>query len=335
MSGKKVARSSRGRLSPIDFLFHYEFTVHFLIFVSLILIFAILSPGHYFISPKNIQDFLALAPEFSIIVLGVGMLMICGEFDLSIGSIIAFDAYIMVRLFEITGNLFLAGFAALGVGVLLGLLNGLITVKGKIPSFITTLGTMMLWRGLVYLLTGGYSIPFTPETSPSFSNIFVGEIGPVPVQIVWFTIFGLILLMLLHLHKFGNWVFATGNNKEGARAMGINTDMTKIICFAIVGLLSAFVAITISVHHRTFYALMGQFYELKAIAASVVGGTSLFGGIGSMPGIILGALIIPLIENGLILLRIEYYWVYIFYGLIIISFTILSRYMEKKRLEEI
>jgi len=331
-----VARSSRGRLSPIDFLFHYEFTVHFLIFVSLILIFAILSPGHYFISPKNIQDFLALAPEFSIIVLGVGMLMICGEFDLSIGSIIAFDAYIMVRLFEITGNLFLAGFAALGVGVLLGLLNGLITVKGKIPSFITTLGTMMLWRGILLGQSGGYPQPlrrYLPAESSSFVDAFSGTIGPVPVQIVWFTIFGLILLMLLHLHKFGNWVFATGNNKEGARAMGINTDMTKIICFAIVGLLSAFVATSQTVRIGESYPLQGQFYELKAIAASVVGGTSLFGGIGSMPGIILGALIIQILENGLVLMGVPAIGVQAFIGAVTISFVILNLYAERRRIK--
>jgi simple sugar transport system permease protein len=197
---------------------------------------------------------------------------------------------------------------------------------------------MMLWRGILLGQSGGYPQPlrqYLPEGSSQFINLFIGTIGPIPIQIIWFALFGLILSMLLHLHKFGNWVFATGNNKDAARAMGINTDTTKIISFAIVGFLCAFTAIIITIHHRTFYALTGQFYELKAIAASVVGGTSLSGGVGSMPGIILGALTIPLIENGLTLLRVEYYWVYIFYGLIIILFTVLNKFLEKKKLEAV
>jgi len=316
--------------------FSYRVSTILLVFIAFILFFSIFSPEQRFLSSRNLAILAKLSPDLGIVTLAVGMLMICGEFDLSIGSIISYTAYTFVFLVQMGVNLFIIPFIVLCVGVLLGLLNGLITVKGKIPSFITTLGTMMLWRGILLGQSGGYPQPlrrYLPAESSSFVDAFSGTIGPVPVQIVWFTIFGLILLMLLHLHKFGNWVFATGNNKEGARAMGINTDMTKIICFAIVGLLSAFVATSQTVRIGESYPLQGQFYELKAIAASVVGGTSLFGGIGSMPGIILGALIIQILENGLVLMGVPAIGVQAFIGAVTISFVILNLYAERRRIK--
>jgi simple sugar transport system permease protein len=298
-------------------------------------LFSLLSPEHRFISSKNLSSLSKLMPDLGIVALGIGLLMICGEFDLSVGSIISYTAFVYVLLVKIGINLFVTPFLTLSVGVLLGLINGLITVKGKIPSFITTLGTMMLWRGILLGQSGGYPQPlrqYLPEGSSQFINLFIGTIGPIPIQIIWFALFGLILSMLLHLHKFGNWVFATGNNKDAARAMGINTDTTKIISFAIVGFLCAFTAIIQTTRIEESYPLQGQFYELKAIAASVVGGTSLFGGVGSMPGIILGALIIQILENGLIIMQIPAIGIQAFVGIITILFVVFNQYLERGRM---
>ena len=311
----------------------YRSSSIFLVFVGLILFFSLFSPHYRFISHANIKILLALGPEFSIVALGVGLLMVSGEFDLSIGSILVFCSFIFIRLFEMGMNLFLAGFITLGVGALLGFLNGLITTKAHIPSFITTLGTMMLWRGLTLILSLGYTRPFNPEVSPLFCSILTGKIGGIlPVQVVWFVVFGLILGAGLHFHKFGNWVYATGDNKEAARAMGINTDRVKIICFMTVGILCAFVAVMQIIRVSTFSSRAGDGWELKAIAASVVGGTSLMGGIGSMAGVFLGALTISVIENGLVILRIPYFWTYIVFGLVIISSVVSSLYLERRKL---
>ena len=303
----------------------------FLTFIGLVLSFTFFS-RYRFISPGNIEVLLALGCEFSIIALGVGILMICGEFDLSIGSILVFCSFVFVILFEAGMNLFLAGLITLIAGAFLGLLNGVITVKGHIPSFITTLGMMMFWRGLTLLLSHGYTRPFNPEVSPFFCHILTGEIGGIPVQAIWFVAFGLILGILLHFHKFGNWVYATGDNREAARAMGINTDRVKTICFVIVGILCAFVAIMQIIRVSSFSSRAGDGWELKAIAASVVGGTALMVGRGNMAGIFLGVVIISVIENGLVVLRIPYFWTYVVFGLVIISSVLLSRYLEKRRL---
>ena len=308
----------------------YRSSSVFLTFIGLVLFFTFFS-RYRFISPGNIEVLLALGCEFSIIALEVGILMICGEFDLSIGSILVFCSFVFVILFEAGMNLFLAGLITLIAGAFLGLLNGVITAKGHIPSFITTLGMMMFWRGLTLLLSHGYTRPFNPEVSPFFCHILTGEIGGIPVQAIWFAAFGLILGILLHFHKFGNWVYATGDNREAARAMGINTDRVKTICFMIVSVLCAFVGILQLLRMGTFTCTQGVGFELKAIAASVVGGTFLMGGIGSMMGIFLGAITIQILENGLILMRVPVFGISAFIGLAIILFVILNTYIERKR----
>jgi len=327
---QRLRRDSKSRF--VKLFFGYQSSSIFLVLIGLILLFTFFSK-YRFSSVANIKVLLALGPEFSIIALGVGMLMVSGEFDLSVGSILVFCSFIFIRLFEIGINLFLAGFITLGAGALLGLLNGLITTKANIPSFITTLGTMMLWRGMALILSQGFTRPFNPEVLPLFSSILTGKIGGVlPVQVIWFGVFGLILWVVLHFHKFGNWVYATGDNKEAARAMGINTDRVKTICFMIVGILCAFVAVSQIARVSTFSSRAGDGWELRAIAASVVGGTSLMGGIGSMVGIFLGSITIPIIENGLVMLRISYFWTYIIFGLVIILSVLSSIYLKRRKL---
>lgn len=188
-------------------------------------------------------------------------------------------------------------------------------------------------EGVTLYLSLGFTRPFDPTVSPLFVSVFTGEVGGiVPIQVIWFTVFALILGVFLHYHRFGNWVYATGDNKEAARAMGINTDRVKTICFMIVGALAGFVAIIQTIRVSSFFSRAGDGWEFKAITAAVVGGTSLRGGIGSMAGIFLGALTIQIIENAVVSLRIDYFWVYVVTGLILILSVVLSTYLERMRL---
>ena len=244
-------------------------------------------------------------------------------------------AFIFISLLKVSINPFFALCIALGTGALLGFLNGIITVKGHIPSFITTLGTMMFWRGILYVYSHMWPIGLRAYLPPGsvFECIFVGKIGGIiPLQVVWFIAFAAILGIILHFHKFGNWVYATGDNREAARAMGINTDMVKTICFMIVGVLCAFVGVSQLLRMETFACTQGVGFELKAIAASVVGGTFLTGGIGSIVGIFLGAITIQILENGLILMRVPVFGISAFIGLAIILFVILNTYIERRRM---
>jgi len=301
--------------------------------VGLLLLFIFFTPRHIFVSSRNLGLICKLAPDLGIVALGVGLLMICGEFDLSVSSILPFCSYIFVLLLKAGLNLAVIPFITLAAGAILGLLNGLLTVKGGIPSFIATLGTMMFWRGILYVFSKMSPIAIRPylKSGSFFEKIFIGHIGKAfPVQILWFIGVGIFLGVLLHFHKFGNWVYATGDNKEAARAMGINTDRVKITCFVIVGILCGFVAMMQALRLGSFAATQGIGFELKAIAASVVGGTMLTGGVGSILGVFLGALTIQILENGLILMRVPVFGITAFIGVAIILFVILNIYVGSK-----
>jgi ribose/xylose/arabinose/galactoside ABC-type transport system permease subunit len=290
----------------------------FLALVTIITFFGLFSPSHTFIGLRNLHILMIKAAQFGIVGLGIGLLMISGEFDLSVGSILLFSSLVFLKMYQAGLDLFISGLIAACTGMFVGLINALITVKGRIPSFIATLGTMMFWRGFTYLFSPGTERGIDPSVSPLFSSIMTGQIGIFPVQVFWFLAFALILGLILHFHKFGNWVFVTGDNKVAARAMGIKTDNVKTICFVIVGLLCAVSGIMQDIRATAFFVPIGENWNFMTIAASVVGGVYLLGGRGSMTGIVFGILIISVIENGLVNMRISYFWSLIAYGLVII-----------------
>ncbi|MFW6138913.1 MAG: ABC transporter permease [Spirochaetota bacterium] len=305
----------------------------FLVFLLLCVAFSILSPGHRFMSKENMEVFLALGSEFNIVALGVGMLMISGEFDLSVGSVLVFCSFVFLKLVKSGMFILPAVFITLAAGCIIGAAHGFITVKTRIPSFITTLGAMMFWRGLTLFLSEGLQAPLEAEKYLLFNHIFTGKIANiVPAQFIWFVGIALALGMVVHFHRLGNWIYTTGDNRLAARAMGINTDRVKMACFAAVSLLCSLVAIMQIARVGSFTSRAGDGWELRAIAASVVGGTALTGGIGSMAGVFWGALIISVIENGLVVLRIPYYWTFSIFGVVIISSVLISLHIEQRRI---
>lgn len=314
----------------------YQDVIVVVVFVAMISFFALLTPHHTFLTKANFNSIGQLMPELGIVSLGVGMLMICGEFDLSIGSQIPLYAYIFAVLLRSGFSFWLIFPITLVLGVILGFINGFITTKTGIPSFIVTLGTMMFWRGVLYVQSKLAPLSlygFLPRQSV-WKTMAIGKAGDVlPAQMIWFVVIAIILGLLLHLHKFGNWIYSTGGNEEAAKAMGINTDRVKIICFIIVGILCAIVATLQVIRLGSFAATQGRGFELRAIAASVVGGTSLWGGTGSMLGIFLGALTIQILENGLILMRVPVFGISTFIGASIVVFVLLNSYLEKRRMQ--
>ncbi len=303
-----------------------------LITIGLVVLFYFTSYQNRFVCVENLETMFSVGPELGIIVVGVALLMICGEFDLSVGSVSAFCALIGVELYMSGLDPFLALVIALGVGAVVGAINGLITVKFGIPSFIATLGAMMLWRGAVYIITAGRSAPFhVQETHPAFYGFFTGTVGGVPMQFIWFLIIGAALALLLNHHRFGNRVYATGGNREAARAMGINVNRTKILCFVLVGVLCAFAGIMRTARIGSFFCAQGDGMELMAIAATVVGGTSLFGGSGTIIGAFLGVLVITFLDYGLIMSRVPGFWFKSILGILIIVVVILNIVIWKRR----
>lgn len=303
-----------------------------LIALGLVVLFYFTSFQHKFLCADVLRTMFTAAPELGIIVIGVTLLMIAGEFDLSVGSVSGFSALIAVELYVLGLNPFLALAMVLGMSLAIGAVSGLIRVKSGVPSFIVTLGMLMLWRGVIYIVTAGSTLRYpVRQTHPAFHNLFTGEVAGIPVQFLWFILIAVVSALILNHHRFGNHIYATGGNVEAAKAMGVNTNRTKVICFMLVGVLSAFAGVLRASRVRGFYVQQGTGMELMAIAAAVVGGTSLFGGVGTTIGALIGVLVITFLEYGLIVSRVPGYWFRAILGILIILVAVVNWMVEKRR----
>jgi simple sugar transport system permease protein len=169
------------------------------------------------------------------------------------------------------------------------------------------------------------------NTHPTFYHLLVGKIGGIPVQLLWFVIVTLVFALILNYHEFGNRVYATGGNKEAAKAMGIKIDQIKVYCFVLLGILCGLAGVMRATRVRGFYAQQGSGMELMAIAAAVVGGTSLFGGTGTIIGAFLGVLVIIFLEHGLIVSRVPGFWFQVVLGVLIVMVAVVNKLMAKRR----
>jgi len=301
-----------GRLARI--VRHKDVSI-FLLTVALMAIFSLVNP--LFPTWDNVSVLLKTMPELGLIAIGMTMLIIAGEFDLSVGSTFALAPFVMAYVAERLGvNAFLAFLACIAVGVAIGWLNGFITTKIGISSFITTLGTMMALRGLVLLASAGFPEAF--QRDRLVAQVFNGSIGSFPIQFLWFIGLAAVLWLVLENHRFGNWTFVTGGNRGASVAMGISVDRVKIANFMIVGGLAAMAGAIQVFRMGSAYSNAGEGMELSAIAATVIGGTMLTGGAGTMVGTVMGTLILFSVENFLILSRAPAFWFRFFVGVIVI-----------------
>jgi simple sugar transport system permease protein len=292
---------------------------------------ALFTPEHTFVGAANLKTLLALGSELGVIALGVGVLMIAGEFDLSVGSVLVICAFVFTLALGAIGNAFVAALCALACGTLLGALNGVIVVRGNIVSFVATLGTMLSLRGLTEILSGGTIRTVPVNLHPIFLQVFTGELGGIiPAQFIWFVFVAVILYFVLGRGRFGNWIYATGDNAQAARAMGINPGLTKTICFALVGLLCGLAAVLQTARLTAFSVHMGEGWEMRTVAAAVVGGTSLQGGRGSLLGIFLGTLIINVVDNMIGQARLAYEWTYMAFGLVTLASVLLDLWIGRR-----
>lgn len=280
-----------------------------------------------YLSIYNLRVMFRAIPTLGIIALGVNLLMISGEFDLSVGSTFALSALVMAKLYNFGVPLFIVLFVALAIGAIIGWINGYVTVKSGVPSFIITLGAMWVWRGVILLISQSANESFHP--GQFLEAFFTASIGPFQVQFIWFIIIGVITWALLERHRLGNHFFAVGGNKKAANALGISSDKTKISAFVIVGLLSAFAGIISTTRVNAVSPIQGEGLELQAIAACVIGGTALMGGRGSVLGAFLGAALLYTIQDILLLLRAPGFYLKLFVGLVIVIAAILNEAMKR------
>ncbi len=290
---------------------------------------ALIYPDDFrYLSPQNLTILMKAIPVLGCLALGAGILMIAGEFDLSIGSVYTFTAILMATMVESGLSAYIAAPLGILAGVLIGLLNGAITLRFGLPSFIVTLGGLLFWRGAVLLYNGAVQVRFDPE--PSFSDLFSGTIFGLNAAFLWMLVFVLGFYLLLHRHKFGNHVFATGGNRAAATAIGINTGRVKLVAFAIAGGMAAVAGILATSRVGSVQPGQGAGLELQAIAACVIGGLSLSGGRGSIIGIFLGVMLIHTITDVLLLLRAPGFYLDMFIATLIVVAASFNHLIERR-----
>tara|TARA_B100001173_G_C16011347_1_gene557860 strand:+ start:1135 stop:2106 length:972 start_codon:yes stop_codon:yes gene_type:complete len=305
-----------------------------LLFVSIqvvAIIGGLLFPENFrYLLPANIAVLLKSMAPLGIMAIGVGILMISGEFDLSVGTLYTFCAIVTATMVkEYALSPYFAMIVGISVGVLAGLIHGNVVNRFSIPSFIVTLGAMLLWKGSTLLYHGAKSLRYKYE-SVSYEILLKGDVGVIDASFFWFIAVGVVFYFLLHHHKIGNHFFAVGGNAEAATAIGINPKRVKLIAFAIAGGCAALSGVVAMSRVGSVQPGGGLGLELEAIAACVIGGCALMGGRGSIIGIMLGTALIYTIQDLLLLLRAPGFYFDMFVGGLIVVAAITNVALRKR-----
>ncbi len=298
-----------------------------LVFVLLITLFVITAPAA-FTGYRIYMSFMATVPPPMIVALGLTLVIVAGEIDLSFPAVIAFASYVFCLLYQDYGFTFIAFAAAIVVGVLMGLVNGLVITKLGIPSLIATLAMLFVWGGFVTVVSSGVSIAIPTIRDTAVHAIFAGRIGVFPVQFLWAIATAVAIWFLLNRHRFGESLLFIGDNLKVAKVVGIATDREKVKLFTLMGGLSAFAGVLLSLETNTYFAQAGMGYLLIVVAAVFIGGTSIFGGSGKVIGTVFGSLIVAVIEAGLVASGIQGFWTRFFIGVVFIVAVTMNTALE-------
>ena len=309
-----------------------EFGPLVLLVVELV-VFTAINPD--FLSLQNISNTLAFTVELGLIALAMTLLMTSGEFDLSVGSLFGFSPVLMWTLFNAGLTSLEVGFVvALAVAALIGLVNGLFVTRLKIPSFLVTLGMLLVVRGTALFITDGFPQRTWNASDEWLAQALVGEfyIGTFRVyaSLFWFVAAAIVLGYVLTQTKGGNWIQASGGNALAARARGVNVTRTKIILFMLSATMAAFAGIISSIRTSAANPNSGTGYELEVIAMVVIGGTALTGGRGTIIGTVLGIFILRVMRNGIVLIGVPGLAYNIFIGAIILGMMALHSWLERR-----
>lgn len=269
-----------------------------------------------FFSLSNLTNILRQISTKAMLAYGMTIVVVTGGIDLSVGSVVALSSCLAASLLNRGCPIVFAVPAAILSGCLFGYVNGSIVTLTRIPAFITTMSTATIGRGIASLYTNGKSIMVD---DPAFIEIGNGHLGAMPNLIVYLAVFSLLCGLLLDRTRFGRLVYAIGDNRETARFVGIRIDRVERLAYTCSGTLSGAVGVILAARMYSGQPLIGEGRELDAIAAVVIGGTSLSGGSGTILGTLTGAMILGVMNNGLNLLKVQTYWQQIFKGALIIG----------------
>jgi ribose/xylose/arabinose/galactoside ABC-type transport system permease subunit len=298
-----------------------------LVMLLMIVILSIISPA--FRTRDNVLSVLLQVSINGILSMGMVFVMIAGGIDISIGSMLALTSSVAGMVLLQTGSITLAIIISIFATAIAGFMNGLLVAKFKMFPFVVTLATQLVFRGAGYFVTGGYAHSIEV---PGFKVIGTGRLfGVIPYPIIIFLVVVALAYMILHNTKLGRYCYAVGGNINAARASGVNVPRTLIATYVISGICCGIAGLIMTSRINASQPNSGVGYETDAIAACVIGGTSFAGGIGTIPGTVIGIIIIGLIYNGMNLLGISSYWQTIMKGLLIVAAVMLDMLLHRKK----
>lgn len=294
---------------------NYQQYVVYIAFVGVFIAFGVTQSSNGFLSTQNLLNIVSQTAAISVMAVAVTFVIASAEIDLSVGSVVGLSsvttALAMARWGLVAGLL-----AGVATGLIVGLVNGLLVTRIGIPSFLVTLGMLGIASGTAQWITDSAAVPISNDT---FNNIFGGgKVGPLSILVIWSAVALVIGHVVLKKTKYGRQVLATGGNEVAARFSGINTRNIKLKVLVVSGFAAALAGMLDAGRLQTGRFQLGQGDELSVIAAVIVGGNSLFGGVGSVVGAVVGSVLISMINNGLILMGLPFSQQVIIRGVIII-----------------
>jgi len=317
---------SRGLTLRGNFFSHYGRQLGTLAgLLALVVVLWALTP--HFLTVSNLLNVAEQATIIAIVAVGMTFVIITAGIDLSVGSVLAFAGVVMASLLHAGLPLPLALVAGLVTGLLCGVVNGLLITVGRLPPFIATLGMMSVARGSALMFTEGRPISGFSE---GFRALATGDVLGVPTPVVIMIVIYAIAHFVLRRTKLGRYTYAIGGNEEAALLSGINVRVYKTMVYGLAGMLSGLAAILLTARLNSAQPIAGMNYELDAIAATVIGGTSLLGGEGTVVGTLIGALIMAVLRNGLNLLGVSSFIQQIVIGSVIIAAVLIDMGLKRR-----
>ncbi|WP_409304111.1 ABC transporter permease [Peribacillus sp. SCS-155] len=308
--------------------FDWRSYIVYIAFVGVLLYFSVSLFDEGFLSSDNILNIVRQTAMITIMAIAMTFVISTGEIDLSVGSITALSSLTAALAIQAGYGVVGGLVVGLGTGLIIGLINGVLITKVSIPSFLVTLGMMGIVKGMAMWITDTAPVPILDST---FNFLFgSGDIGPIPILLIWTLIATIIGHILLRKTAFGRQTLATGGNESAARFSGIKTDKIKLFVFLGTGLMAGFAGVLYAGRMHAGRFTFGEGDELSVIAAVILGGTALSGGVGTVIGTVIGSLMMGVINNGLIIMGLDVSQQQIIRGLIIILAVAFGRRTLKK-----
>ena len=321
------------------------FILKFRTFIALIALFVFFSfNAPNFLHPNTLILIARHVVLYGVLAVGMTLVIITGGIDLSVGSVVGLSAMVAGGLirngltlnfigYQIYFSIPVIVFITLLVGLVVGLVNGVVITKFKVAPFIATLGALYVCRGLAMLHSGGATYPHLvgePELrNTGFDFLGRGELLGIPVSIWIFAFFGVLAFFILKKTPLGWHIYAVGGNEKSARLSGIKADRVKIMVYMFSGICAAMVGLITASELMASHPAMGETWELNAIAASVLGGTSMSGGIGGIGGTVIGAFVIGVLNDGMIMSGVSSFWQMVIKGLVIVVAVMIDQFQQK------